>query len=140
MWYLWIRLWDGFLVVEFECLGLIDHVWTRLLYLAPSCFSSLLKFIIYSMLFGFSYTHDYLSHCHMILFLWYSLFVSIFVSIWLSSVCWVLMSCLELYSGDTFGVWYCDLECLCLSCCVNRLFYSSLLWTFLFYTCLWTVS
>ena len=119
----------------------------------------------------------------------YALFVSIFVSVWLSSVCWVIMSCLlvaivscshkccycledtvcsllvwsyhnhldmshrhvfwlnvvfifwiQLSNGVAFCVWNCDLECLCLSCCVNRLFYSSLFWTFSFYTYLWTVS
>ena len=79
---------------KFGCLGLIDLVWARLLYLALSCFSSLLEFIIYFMLFGLSHTHVYWSHCHMILFLWYTLFVSIFVSVWLSSIYWVIMSCL----------------------------------------------
>ena len=95
LWYLWFRLWARFMFVEFECLGLIDLVWARLLYLVLSCFSSILESIIRSMLFGLSHTHVYLSHCHMILlFLWYSLFVTIFVSIWLSSVCWDIMSCL----------------------------------------------
>ena len=140
------------------------------------------------MLYGKSHTHIYLSHCHMILFLWITLFLSIFVSVWLSSICWVIMSfllvavvscsyeccyCLEdtvcsmlvwsyhnhldMSHRHFFWMWYslfqfiwvvvihflfwnCDLEYLCLSCCVNRLFYSSLLWTFSSYTCLWTVS
>ena len=39
----------------------------------------------------------------------------------------VLLVSIHLYSGDTFGAWNCDLICLCLSCCVNRLFYFSLL-------------
>ena len=68
-----------------------------------------------------SHTHVYWSHCHMILFLWYTLFVSISGSIWLSSVCWVIMSWLLV------AIVHCHHEC-CF--CLEDTVCSVLVWSY----------
>ena len=69
----------------------------------------------------------------------------ILIKICLIDVCFLLVKCgtLPQYSWLWHVVvwtWKCPLECSCLICCVDRLFYTFLIWAFSFNAWFWTMS
>ena len=67
LWYLWFRLWVGFMFVVYEYLGLIDLVWARLLYLVSfMCLFTIRVYYLFYAVWLISYPYFF---CHIVT--WY---------------------------------------------------------------------